>query len=59
MSHDEEKELLIRGINLLKNELIFTHKVKNLEILERLENLRNCLELLLNKELARSARTPL
>lgn len=48
----QEKELLINGILNLKRELVFTRGARSIDTLERLESLRNCLELLISKELS-------
>lgn len=51
MDAQQEKELLLIGISKLKQQLLFTRGARSIDILERLENLRLCLELLVSEEL--------
>ena len=54
MDIKQEKELLLNGITMLKRELVFTRGARSIDTLERLETLRNCLEILVCKELLTS-----
>jgi hypothetical protein len=51
MDINQEKVLLLNGIAHLKYELMLTRGPRSIDILERLETLRNCLEILISKEL--------
>lgn len=51
MDINQEKVLLLNGIAQLKRELMLTPGPKSIDVLERLEMLRNCLEILISKEL--------
>lgn len=51
MDINQEKVLLLNGIAQLKRELMLTRGPKSIDVLERLEMLRNCLEILISKEL--------
>lgn len=51
MDINQEKVLLLNGIAQLKRELMLTRGPRSIDILERLETLRNCLEILISKEL--------
>lgn len=51
MDTNQEKELLLSGIAKLKHQLLFTRGARSIDLLERLENLRLCLEILVSKEL--------
>jgi hypothetical protein len=68
MDPKQEKELLLKGITKLKRELAFASigpaaariphlsSARSIDILERLETLRNCLEILVSKELLTSSK---
>lgn len=51
MDSNQEKELLLKGIADLKQQMLFTRGARSLDLLDRLETLRNCLEILISKEL--------
>jgi hypothetical protein len=55
MDSKQEKELLLKGIAELKRE-IFTRDARSIDVFERLETLRNCLEILVSKELLTSSK---
>lgn len=50
MDPTEEKKLLLEGITKLRNQLLFTRGARCLEVLERLDTLRLCLEDLIRNE---------
>ena len=54
MDPKQEKELLLNGIANLKREILFTRGARSIDVFERLETLRNCLEILVSKELSPS-----
>ena len=47
----EEKKLLLDGIDQLREQLIYLRGARCLEVLERLESLRLCLESLIRTEI--------
>ena len=51
MDPTEEKKLLLDGIAKLKNQLIYTRGARCLDVLERLDTLRLCLEDLIRNEI--------
>jgi hypothetical protein len=51
MDPKEEKKLLLAGIAELRNQLIYTRGARCLELLERLDTLRLCLEDLIRNEI--------
>lgn len=51
MTIEQEKALLIEGITLLKNQLMYTRGARCTDLLDRLETLRNCLEVLIRNEI--------
>lgn len=55
MTVEQEKALLIEGITLLKNQLLYTRGARCTDLLDRLEALRNCLEVLIRNEINTSA----
>jgi hypothetical protein len=56
MDINQEKALLLNGIAQLKRELILTRGARSFDIFERLEMLRNCLEIVVGKELSTSSK---
>lgn len=53
----EEKQLLLSGIEELKQQLVFVRGARCLDVLDRLETLRWCLESLVRREVMEN-RTP-
>jgi hypothetical protein len=51
MDSTEEKKLLLNGIAQLRNQLIHTRGARCLDVLERLDTLRLCLEDLIRNEI--------
>lgn len=51
MDPTEEKRLLLDGIAELRNQLIYTRGTRCIDVLERLNNLRLCLEDLIRNEI--------
>ena len=57
MTIDQEKRLLIDGIQSLKEQMIRTRGASAIELMGRLESLRCCLEVLVAREIASTPRT--
>lgn len=57
MTIDQEKRLLIDGIQSLKEQMIRTRGASAIELMGRLESLRCCLEVLVAREIASTPKT--
>lgn len=51
LSYQEEKRLLLDGIALLKSQLISADPSQYVDLCERIDTLRNCLECLVRSEI--------